>query len=72
MLEGNNLEEFYVERADQQRLVGNIYKGRISTILPGMGAAFVGLGLKKDGFLHVSDVIERPPDLETYATLPGR
>ena len=64
ILEQDRLEEFYVERTDQQRLVGNIYKGRVNTILPGMGAAFIGLGLKKDGFLHVSDVIERPPDLE--------
>ena len=64
MLEGGNLEEFYVERSGQERLAGNIYKGRVSAILPGMGAAFVDLGLKKNGFLHVSDVIERPPDLE--------
>jgi ribonuclease G len=66
ILEGNTLEEFYVERADQQRVVGNIYKGIVSAILPGMGAAFVNLGLKKDGFLHVSDVLERPPDLDEF------
>jgi len=70
ILEGNSLEEYYVERAEHQRVVGNIYKGVVSAILPGMGAAFVKLGLKKDGFLHVSDVVERPPDLEELLSEP--
>lgn len=70
ILEDNMLEEFYVERSDQQKLVGSIYKGKVSTILPGMGAAFVDLGLKKHGFLHVSDVVERPPDLEDLISEP--
>ncbi len=64
ILEGSSLEEFYVERSDHKRLAGNIYKGRVRTILPGMGAAFVDLGIGKDGFLHVSDVIEGPQDLK--------
>lgn len=64
LLEGESLEEFYVERPGQERLVGNVYKGKVTAILPGMGAAFVELGLAKNGFLHVSDVVERPPDLE--------
>jgi len=64
ILEDNALEEYYVERADHQKVVGNVYKGRVTAILPGMGAAFVDLGLEKNGFLHVSDVVESPPDLE--------
>ncbi len=70
VLEADNLEEFYVERQGQERIVGNIYKGVVSAILPGMAAAFVSLGLKKDGFLHVSDVIERPPDIEELISEP--
>ncbi len=70
ILEGKTLEEFYVERTYQGRLAGNIYKGRVNAILPGMGAAFVNLGLAKDGFLHVSDVVEPPPDLEDLLSEP--
>ncbi|MFH1753394.1 MAG: S1 RNA-binding domain-containing protein [Candidatus Omnitrophota bacterium] len=70
IVEGSSLEEFYVERAEHQRVVGNIYKGVVSAILPAMGAAFVSLGLKKDGFLHVSDVVDRPPDLEELLSEP--
>ncbi|MBL7069097.1 MAG: Rne/Rng family ribonuclease [Candidatus Omnitrophica bacterium] len=64
ILEDNALEEYYIERADHQKVVGNVYKGRVTAILPGMGAAFVDLGLEKNGFLHVSDVVEGPRDLE--------
>jgi ribonuclease G len=70
VLEGNNLEEYYVERQDQHKIVGNVYKGIVSAILPGMAAAFVSLGLKKDGFLHVSDVVDRPPDLDELISEP--
>lgn len=70
IVEGNSLEEFYVERTDQHRVVGNVYKGKVTAILPGMGAAFVDLGLEKNGFLHVSDVIERPPDLDEIISEP--
>ena len=70
IIEGTTLEEYYVERAENQKVVGNIYKGVVSAILPGMGAAFVSLGLKKDGFLHVSDVVDRPPDLEELLSEP--
>jgi len=65
LLEGNSLEEFYVERIDQPKLVGSIYKGKVAAVLPGMDAAFVELGLEKNGFLHVSDVIERPSDYDS-------
>lgn len=71
ILEGDTLEEYYVERQDQQRVVGNIYKGTVSAILPGMGAAFINLGLKKDGFLHVSDVVEPPKEIQELLNEPG-
>lgn len=58
ILENGKLEEFYIERAEAQRMFGNIYKGRVKSVVPGIGAAFVDLGLKKDGFLYVSDAID--------------
>ena len=57
ILEDKCIEEFYVERPDYVNLVGNIYKGRVESVLPGMGAAFVDLGLEKNGFLYVADVV---------------
>ena len=57
ILENKRIEEFYVERPDYVNLVGNIYKGRVESVLPGMGAAFVDLGLEKNGFLYVADVV---------------
>ena len=52
------LEEFYIERQSGGHLVGSIYKGRVESILPGIGGAFVNIGLEKNGFLYVDDVIE--------------
>lgn len=57
ILQDKKLEEFYSERPDQVNLLGNIYKGRVESVLPGMGAAFVDLGVEKNGFLYVSDVV---------------
>ena len=51
------LEELYLERAGVQRHVGNIYKGRITNVEPSIQAAFVDIGMLKNGFLHASDVI---------------
>ncbi|MCO6437947.1 MAG: Rne/Rng family ribonuclease [Phycisphaerae bacterium] len=50
------LEELFLERASSQSHVGNIYKGRVTNIEPGIQAAFIDFGLPKQGFLHVSDV----------------
>ena len=50
IIEDKNLEEFYVERQGSQRLVGNIYKGRVEALVPAIGAAFVNIGLGKNGF----------------------
>lgn len=58
VLEDGVLEELYVERINAARTAGNIYKGRVRSVLPGMQAAFVDIGLEKDGFLYVSDVFD--------------
>jgi ribonuclease G len=56
-LEGGELEDFSIERETDKRLVGSIYKGIIENVVPGIQAAFVNVGLEKNGFLHVSDII---------------
>ena len=56
ILEDGRLSEMFYERPDSTRLVGNIYKGVVNAVLPGLQAAFVDLGLEKAGFLHVEDV----------------
>ena len=55
VLEDGVLTEFHLERKERQGLVGNLYKGKVTRVLPGMQAAFVDIGLEKAGFLHVSD-----------------
>lgn len=64
ILEEGRLEEFYIERSDELRMFGNIYKGVVKSVVPGIGAAFVDLGTKKDGFLYVTDALKSPLDLE--------
>lgn len=56
LLEDGNLVELLVHSANERRIVGNIYKGRIKTVLPGMQAAFVDIGMEKAAFLHSSDI----------------
>ena len=58
ILEDDEVVEIFVERDQSRSVAGNIYKGRVSKVLPGMQAAFVKLGLERDGFLYVSDVID--------------
>src|SRR5690348_18445789 len=49
--------ELYIERRDQRSIVGNIYKGRVDNVLAGLEAAFVDIGLEKNGFLHVDEIV---------------
>jgi ribonuclease E len=56
IIEDGVLEELYIERASQDNLVGNIYKGRIVNLEPSIQAAFVDFGVGRNGFLHISDV----------------
>src|SRR5208337_3578546 len=51
------LTEFFIERKKDRSIVGNIYKGRVVRILPGMDAAFVDIGLEKSAFLYVADIV---------------
>jgi ribonuclease G len=57
ILEDDQVAEIFIEREHQRGVVGNLYKGRVSKVLPGMQSAFVDLGLERDGFLYVSDVV---------------
>src|SRR6476660_2362189 len=63
ILEDDELVEFYIERHRSQNIVGNIYKGKVTKVLPGMQSAFVDIGLERDAFLYVSDFFE---DTEEY------
>lgn len=57
IVENGVLQEILVERASKIGLVGNIYKGKIARVLPGMQAAFVDIGLEKAAFLHMNDIL---------------
>jgi ribonuclease G len=64
ILEENELVELLVERGEKRSHVGDIYKGRVNAVLPGMQAAFVEIGLPKTAFLHASDLAENLADFE--------
>jgi ribonuclease G len=72
--DGNLLTELYIERAGRRSVVGNIYKGVVTNVLPGMQAAFVDIGLSKDAFLYAGDFTanrgeeDRAPDAEEEAS----
>ncbi len=57
LIENGILQEIHVERHTKRGLVGNIYRGKVSRVLPGMQAAFVDIGLEKAAFLHASDIV---------------
>src|SRR6201995_3555647 len=54
---GYRVAEIYFERRGGRSIVGNIYKGRVDNVLPGLEAAFVDIGLDKNGFLHVDEIV---------------
>ena len=64
ILEDDQLAELFVEREQNRGVVGNVYKGRVSKVLPGMQSSFIDLGLERDGFLYVSDVIANLDEYE--------
>lgn len=64
LLEDGELSEYYVERPGRERLAGNIYKGVVRNVLPGMEAAFVDIGLEKNAFLYLGDVTLESSDFE--------
>ncbi|HWL63424.1 MAG TPA: ribonuclease G [Steroidobacteraceae bacterium] len=62
LLDNGALQEVFIERASRRGLVSNLYKGRVSRVLPGMQAAFLEIGLARTAFLHVADILAPPPD----------
>lgn len=65
IIEDDQVTEFYIERGeDNQGIVGNIYKGRVMRVLPGMQSAFVNVGLERDAFLYVSDFFDEEEEFE--------
>jgi ribonuclease G len=65
IIENDKVSEFYIERGEQnQGIVGNIYKGRVMRVLPGMQSAFVDIGLERDAFLYVSDFFDEEEEFE--------
>src|SRR5207253_7650375 len=58
ILEEDLVAEIFIERERHRGVVGNVYKGRVSKVLPGMQSSFISLGLERDGFLYVGDVID--------------
>src|SRR5213596_3645666 len=68
ILEDDLVAEVFVERERHRGVVGNVYKGRVSKVLPGMQSSFIDLGLERDGFLYVADVIDT---LDEFDKLSG-
>ena len=66
LLEGGHIAELYIERERERGLVGNIYKGKVIRVLPGMQAAFVDIGLEKAAFLYVADVLDEMEQVERH------
>src|ERR1700754_1466895 len=59
-LENGEIRSLHIEREEDRNVVGNIYKGLVKRVLPGMQAAFLELGLERTAFLYVDDIIEQP------------
>ncbi|MBF8299707.1 MAG: rng [Acidobacteria bacterium] len=68
ILEDDQIAEIFIERERQRGVVGNLYKGRVSKVLPGMQSAFIDLGLERDGFLYVTDVIPSSEEFDRLET----
>ncbi|MBI4534737.1 MAG: Rne/Rng family ribonuclease [Ignavibacteriae bacterium] len=66
--EDGRLAELFVETANREKMVGDIYLGKVAKVMPGIKAAFIDLGLKQDGFLHFSDIGRR---FEEYSAMMG-
>src|ERR1700750_2212624 len=67
ILEDALVAEIFVERERHRGVVGNVYKGRVSKVLPGMQSSFIDLGLERDGFLYVADVIDTLAEFDKLA-----
>ncbi len=74
ILTNGEVSEFYIERGDEENsgVVGNIYKGRVMRVLPGMQSAFVDIGLERDAFLYVSDFFDEEEEIERIVLEKGK
>ena len=72
LLEDGVLREFYVEDRNISRITGNIYKGRVVNVLPGLSSAFVDIGGRKNGFLAATDMLEDRSTLSRSGSLPTK
>src|SRR5579872_84434 len=70
ILEGGELAELYIER--EEKVIGSIYKGKVQNVLPGMGAAFVDIGLGRNAFLYVDDINKTPLNIGDVEITQGR
>ncbi len=68
VIEGGALEEYYIERPSEVSLVGNIYKGIVNSVMSGIGAAFVDIGVGKNGFLYVTDMMAPAQEFDLLET----
>src|SRR5207248_6118659 len=68
---GWRVGELYIERRSSRSIVGNIYKGRVDNVLPGLEAAFVDVGIDKNGFLHVDDIVMPGVEVQRCAPVGG-
>src|SRR5689334_17473135 len=71
LIENGTISELYIERTKVKGIVGNIYKGRVVRVLPGMQAAFVDIGLEKAAFLYVADVYDPLEEFESFMERSG-
>jgi ribonuclease G len=71
LVENGMLQELHIERASRRGVVGNVYKGRVQRVMPGMQAAFVELGLERAAFLHASDILRVPQEPPEAGVVEG-
>ncbi len=73
ILDNGKVTEFYIERGEEnQGVAGNVYKGRVMRVLPGMQSAFVDIGLERDAFLYVSDFFDEEEEIERIVLEKGK
>lgn len=73
ILDNGKVTEFYIERGQENEgVVGNVYKGRVMRVLPGMQSAFVDIGLERDAFLYVSDFFDEEEEIEKVVLEKGK
>lgn len=73
IIENGKVSEYYIERGEENSgIAGNIYKGRVQRVLPGMQSAFVAIGLERDAFLYVSDFFDEEEEIERIVMEKGK